>query len=224
MRAQVSAIVQALRADPDLKDTQPTRILRRKPAQHRAPDAKPPDQSWFTRLVRWVDDAFGWIAETARWLMWLLGALLVALLAVSSRRWILERADPDAAVGLALPSRVGALDVRPETLPDRIGTAARALWLRGERRSALSLLYRGALSRLIHNYRIPIRAAHTEAECLGLAQGHLGPDQSAFFARLVGIWQLAVYGARDPEPGDVMSVCDEFDRFLGRSASPDPAP
>jgi len=220
-RARVSAIVDTLRADPDLKDTQRSKVLRAKQAKRAA--AKPSDASWVTRLLRWVADAFGWIAETIRWLMWSLGALVVALIVVSLRRWIQQRADPEAAVPLAPPSRVGALDVRPETLPDRIGTAARALWLRGERRTALSLLYRGALSRLIHEYRVPIRAAHTEGECLRLAQGRLERDQGAFFARLVGIWLRSVYGARDPEPADVMSLCDEFDRFLVRSSSPEAA-
>ena len=79
---------------------------------------------------------------------------------------------------------------------------------------------RGALSRLIHVYAVPILTAHTEAECLRLAQGRLEPGQIAFFARLVGIWQLAVYAARDPEPADVLSMCDEFDRFLAGSSPP----
>ncbi|HEX4584292.1 MAG TPA: DUF4129 domain-containing protein, partial [Burkholderiaceae bacterium] len=98
------------------------------------------------------------------------------------------------------------------------GAHARALWLRGEQRAALSLLYRGALSRLIHVYSVPIRGAHTESECVSLAQGRLQQDSSAFFARLVSVWQLAVYAGRTPEAAGVLSLCDQFDLVLGSTA------
>ena len=209
-RAQVSSIVAVLRADPDLKDTQSTKVLRWKNAGMEDPNAKQVNPSWFARLLQWIRDAFGAVAEAARWLMWLLGALLLALAIVSIRHWISRRSQASAPTGLAPPSRVGALDVRPQTLPARIGAEARALWLRGEGR--------GALSRLIHVHCVPIRAAHTEAECLQLAQGRLQTDASAFFSRLVGVWQLSVYGARDPDSAGVLSLCDDFDRVLDRSA------
>jgi len=41
-----------------------------------------------------------------------------------------ERADAEADPLPPLPSRVGILDVRPESLPDRIGAHARSLWQR----------------------------------------------------------------------------------------------
>jgi hypothetical protein len=109
---------------------------------------------------------------------------------------------------------VGTLDVRPESLPDRIGAAAQVLWLQGRHRSALSLLYRGALSRLIHGYAVPIRAAHTEAECLTLAQKGLAAEQRGFLGELVRVWQLAVYGARNPDDNRVLELCKDFDRIL----------
>lgn len=216
-RAQVSAIVAVLRADPDLKDTQSTKVLRWKNAGLEEPNAKQVNPSWFARLLQWIRDAFGAVAEATRWLMWLLGALLLALAIVSIRHWISRRSQATAPAGLEPPARVGALDVRPQTLPARIGAEARVLWLRGDGRTALSLLYRGALSRLIHVHCVPIRAAHTEAECLQLAQGRLQTDATAFFSRLVGVWQLSVYGARDPDSAGVLSLCDDFDRVLDRS-------
>ena len=67
------------------------------------------------------------------------------------------------------PTHVRDLDIRPESLPDDIGAAARALWDRGEHRAALALLYRGLLSRLAHVHRLPIRDSSTEGDCLALA-------------------------------------------------------
>jgi hypothetical protein len=78
----------------------------------------------------------------------------------------------------------------------------------------LSLLYRGALSRLVHVHALPIRAANTEGECVALAHDRLDAPRAAFFARLVGVWLPAVYGGRMPEAAQALGLCDEFDRQL----------
>jgi hypothetical protein len=110
------------------------------------------------------------------------------------------------------------LDIRPQSLPDDVPAAVRALWQRGESRAALSLLYRGALSRLVHDHGVPVRAASTEGECATLASRHLDAERGAFVARLIGLWQVAVYGARLPEGAAVLAVCDEFNARLPRRA------
>ena len=137
----VKSAVEAVYNDPDLHGLKADRTLRFKPddAPPKAQDA--PDLAWLRSLVRWM-------SETGRWLVWLAGAIAVALLAVYLKRWLALRGDADGARTLALPSHVGDLDIRPDSLPDDIGAAVRALWQRGEARAALSLLYRGALSAL----------------------------------------------------------------------------
>ncbi len=85
-------------------------------------------------------------------LVWLLGAIALAVALVAARRWLAVHGEAVHARGARLPSHVRELDIRPESLPDDIGAAVRALWLAGERRAALSLLYRGTLSRLVHSY------------------------------------------------------------------------
>jgi len=117
---------------------------------------------------------------------------------------------------------VGSLDIRPESLPDDVGNAAAALWQRGQHRPALSLLYRGALSRLVHAHGVPVRAASTEGECVALAAGRLQPQAQAFFVRLVDAWQLAAYGGRLPSTAQVLAICGEFDLHLPAVAAPVP--
>lgn len=215
VRAQVVQVVERLRRDPDFQATQ---TVPRPHWKTKEPDAQPADNRATIRFAQWLAAAARWIAEAGRWGVWLLGALAVALLLVGVRTWMRERAAPLTAAAGPLPARVGALDVRPESLPPDVGSAARALWLRGECRAALSLLYRGALSRLIHGFAVPIRAAHTEPECRRLAHDTLGTDAAAYFSRLVGLWESAGYGARRPDPAAFLAACDQFDRFLGRPA------
>lgn len=159
----------------------------------------------------------------ARYGVWILGIVLVALVLVRLRRWVRERADAlFTAPPPALPSHVHSLDVRPESLPATVGAAAAGLWQQGEPRAALALLYRGALSRLIHAHGVPVHGASTEGECLALAEGRLDADRHALFGRLVGAWQQAVYAARLPAADAVLALCRDFDRLLGASASTAP--
>jgi hypothetical protein len=211
-RAQVAREVETLRADPDLGGTQKQKTLRFKDADDkRKPAQKKPASS--ENPFAWLVNFAGWITEAGRALVWALAALAIALLVVGIRHWVRVRAGGVKGPGKrALPSHVRDLDIRPESLPERIGQAAAALWQRGEHRAALSLLYRGALSRLVHQHAVPIRAASTEGECLALAAQRLAPERSAFFGRLVQAWQLTVYGARLPDTDSVLGLCHDFDQ------------
>jgi hypothetical protein len=213
-REDVQAAHDQVRQDPNLGGTKKEQKLRFKdfePWKPKPTKSEPPPH-WLVGLARWL-------AEAGRLLIWALGAVAVALFIVGLRHWIRVRADAVATKGIRhLPSHVRELDIRPESLPERIGATARALWESGEHRPALSLLYRGALSRLVHDHAVPIRAASTEGECVHLTAKRLTRQHSDFFARLVGAWQLAVYGARLPDSASVLALCDDFDLHLGHPA------
>lgn len=207
--AAVEAAASAVRADPDLGGFRTERTWRFKDRGRDEPVSADP---FWLNLARWL-------AEGARGLVWLLGAVLLALLLVSARRWLAVHGDAIHTRGARLPSHVRELDIRPESLPDDIGAAVRELWLAGERRAALSLLYRGALSRLVHSYEVAIGDASTEGDCIRLARAALPAERSDFVTALVGAWQLAVYGNRPLRSDDVLRLCADFDRMLPALAS-----
>jgi hypothetical protein len=203
----VQQAVDTVKLHPDLGGKVTEKSLRWRPDDQPEPKDAGSQLKWLAELARWI-------AESGRVLMWLVGAVLVAFLLVGLRRWILVRGGFKPAQRAVLPSHVQDLDIRPESLPDAIGAAAAQLWQRGEPRAALSLLYRGALSRLVHAHAVPIRAASTEGECVALARARLDAQHSAFFARLVQAWQLAVYGARLPPTDEALALCQAFDLQL----------
>lgn len=204
--ANVEAAASAVRADPDLGTTTRQRIWRFKPD-----DAKrdPPAPAWagLAALARWL-------AESGRVMVWLLGAAALAAVVVAARRWFAVRGDPLRGAGARLPSHVRELDIRPESLPADIGAAVRELWLASERRAALSLLYRGALSRLVHEHGVAIGSASTEGDCVRLARTALAQPNGDYVAALVHAWQLAVYGGRALATPQVLALCSDFDRML----------
>lgn len=209
-REQVKAAVERMRADPNLPGVKTERKLRFKDRD----SEEEPDAPKKTDSFDWLRDLIKAIAEGARWLVWGLGALALAWLVLRVRRWVQVRAGGGRPGTQAWPSHVGSLDIRPETLPDDIGNAAAALWQGGQHRQALSLLYRGALSRLVHLHAVPVRAASTEGECVALSATRLAPPSQAFFVRLVAAWQLAAYGGRLPATAQVLAICGEFDPHL----------
>lgn len=204
--AQVEAAASAVRADPDLGATTKERIWRFKPTDDKR---DPPAPAWagLATLARWL-------AESARVIVWLLGAAALAAVVVAARRWFAVRGDALRGAGARLPSHVRELDIRPESLPADIGATVRELWLAGERRAALSLLYRGALSRLVHDHAVAIGSASTEGDCVRLARAALAQPNGDYVGALVHAWQLAVYGGRALATPQVLALCGDFDRML----------
>jgi hypothetical protein len=155
-----------------------------------------------------------WAEESARFLLWGVAAVLAGLLVVYILRVVRVIRLPHREAPFAAPTHVRDLDIRPETLPPNIGATARALWDGGHHRAALALLYRGMLSRLVHVHRVPIRDSSTEGECLALAAGHLTPRRHDYAARLVRVWQRAVYGREAVEAAIVYALCHDFAALL----------
>lgn len=218
-RQEVQQAHDHVQQDPNLGGTRKEQKLRFKDFEpwKPKPTKSDPPSPWLLGLARWI-------AEAGRLVIWAVGALAVALFIVGLRYWIRARAEAISTKTIQLPSHVRELDIRPESLPDRIGATARELWLAGQQEAALSLLYRGTLSRLVHVHAVPIRAASTEGECVHLARRRLDPARGDFVARLVGAWQLAIYGARMPDSASVLTLCDDFDAQLGHRGVAEVAP
>lgn len=161
--------------------------------------------------IEWLGGLFSWFAQTSRFLFWAVMVVLAGFLGIFLIRLLRgARSGGAAADRFTPPTHVRDLDIRPESLPDDIGAAARQLWQSGERRGALALLYRGLISRLVHVYGVPIRSSSTEGECLALAAPRLHENPQRYASRLIKIWQLAVYGGHEPPPDAVFALCDEF--------------
>lgn len=209
-RAEVQQAVDELRDDPNLARERTVRMLRWIEGE------TTPGEPWWLEFARWTRGLTAWLAELGRVIVWALGAVFAAVLAVYVVRILRSRAAPQAPTLRAAPSHVRDLDIRPASLPGDIGAEALALWRRGEQRTALALLYRGLLSRLVHVHGVPIRASSTEGECLALARRSVAVATAEYAARLVGVWTAAVYGAAQAPGGAIEALCEEFRPALDR--------
>jgi Domain of unknown function (DUF4129) len=206
----VDAAIAKVKTDPNLSQEKTIRTLKWRD-QDNQPKRK---SSWFG----WLGDLFGFIAQTGRVIVWLALGVAIALLIVAIVR-IVRSIQPNAKViPFTVPTHVRDLDIRPESLPDDIGAAARTLWEQGEHRAALALLYRGLLSRLVHVHAIPIRHSSTEGDCLALAVQRL-PSQREYVTQVIRLWQHAVYGGQLPQSDAVHALCAGFAAALDNATA-----
>jgi hypothetical protein len=150
----------------------------------------------------------------AKWLLWGLAAA-----AVGYALWFLARMLPrsrgPAPEPYRAPPALFGMELAPETLPPDVAAAAAALAREGKLREALSLLYRGALSSLVHKRGVQLLASHTEAEVLSLS----GPEVHSYLAKLIDVWRLCAYAKREPPGGDVERLAQDYRVAFAGSAA-----
>ena len=153
-------------------------------------------------------DRSGWLAlgyalaKAAEVLMWIAAGALIAYALWWAARMMPRgrRAPPEP---YRPPAALFGMDLAPETLPADVSAAAAALAREGKLREALSLLYRGALSELVHKRGVQLLASHTEGEAVQLAR-------LPYFAALVDSWRSCAYAKRTPPPAEVERLASDY--------------
>lgn len=205
-RDEVQAAVGKLRSDPNLGGEKTIRSLR---WSFRPSDSAPPQ-----RTPPWIVGLFEFLGQSASVLLWVAGAGGAAVAAI----WVI-RTLRSHSPSPKLPPEPGLLnvrqhDIRPASLPDDVGAAALQLLDAGRTRDALSLLYRGALSRAVHRHGVVIGESYTEGEALEAVKGRFDPPRAAYFSDLVAIWQRAVYAGEAAAPEPIARLCERFSPAL----------
>jgi hypothetical protein len=158
------------------------------------------------------------IASIGELLLWLVGGALLAYLIywfIQNRGLLRDGSLRRARQGRSLPTHIAGLDLRPESLPEDPAAMAERLINEGQYRSALSLLYRGALSFLVHHHALEIPSGATEGECQRLAQQQLETALHECFSGLTGVWLLLAYDHRPPEKQQALSLCQQWRGCFG---------
>lgn len=182
----------------------------------------PNENGWLQRFEDWLDDIFdnqstgnagGGVAEAILQLIGILAlcALIVVIAVVCYRlfqnrmnqREILEkkrfkRPPPSIVMGMA---------VTPESLPDDLLGQAKGHWDRNEKRLAMSLLYRGALTHLITHSEVAIEASDTESECVWRVRERASASHGNYFGTLSEQWIKAAYSTRPVSTSDFETLC-----------------
>jgi hypothetical protein len=155
------------------------------------------------------DNQRGWfpvgyaLAKAAEVLLWIAAGALVAY-----ALWWAARMLPQHRAGRAEPYHpppaLFGMELAPETLPPDVGAAAAALARAGRLREALSLLYRGALSELVHKRGVQLLVSHTEGDVLRLS------GEMPYLRSLIDAWRSCAYARRMPPSPAVERLADDY--------------
>jgi hypothetical protein len=200
-RDEVAAAVAPLRADPNLGGTQQVKTLRwNRASAEPAPQPAP----------AWLEGLFEFLGRSSGALMWAAGAVAAAIALVWSARALTARMPAESMPRPVTASRIRGMDLAPESLPGDIGAAALALFEGGRNREALSLMYRGALSRAVYRYGVGIEESYTESEVQRAVNAGLDAPRAAYVAEIIATWQRAVYGGEAVLHEKVARLCRTF--------------
>lgn len=165
--------------------------------------------------LKWIDDTdedkdveidnsmpLGWLgsffAMIIEYTLWIVIALGIIALFIYRKRWLpLLVRVPDELETLRSDIMFG-MDLRKESLPDDVETAARSLWQEGKVRDSLSLLYRCALAQLINHDKLPLEHSHTEGDILKLSQPMLPSQRHQYLQKLTQSWVKMAYAHESP--------------------------
>lgn len=151
------------------------------------------------------------IGVIGQWLFWVLVAGLVVWLViylVNNRHLFISRGVSKAPV--PVPKVIMGMNITRESLPDDIVAAARAAWLAGDIKEALSLLYRGSLSWLVTRRRVPISDSDTEEDCLMQVIRAGDKPESDYFRQLTGAWVQVAYASLPTSNAEMEALCNQW--------------
>jgi Domain of unknown function (DUF4129) len=202
-REEIRAAAAKLKTDPNLGGEKKIRTLRWSQTKADAPLKVNAPAAWLSGL-------FEFLGQSASALLWVTGVIAAAIAVVWVIRTLGSRSTAVKEHFWPSVSRVAELDIRPDSLPEDVGAAALALLEAGRTREALSLLYRGALSRAVHRFGVTIGESYTEGEALEAVRARLDAPQAHYFSSLIDVWQRAVYAGETVQREPIVQLCRSF--------------
>jgi len=170
--------------------------------------------AWLQTLLDNLNsDTFKHVAQGLEVLLWsvLIGGL--ALLVWRYRDWlrtfVTRRGPRGPKAARPVPAQLFGLELGTETLPTDIASTAEQLWP-SQPREALGLLYRGLLSRLLHDFNLPLKNADTEGQVLQRVYLLQQPQLLAFSEELTRHWQNLAYGHQLPPASAQQKLCSDW--------------
>jgi hypothetical protein len=179
--------------------------------------------AWLQALLDTFNSSnFKLIAQGLEVLLWslLLGglALLIWRYRDGLQTFVSRRRLPEPKAPKPVPTQLFGLELGVETLPEDIAGTAERLWAT-QPREALGLLYRGLLSRLLHDFNLPLKSADTEGQVLERVHQLQQPQLLAFSDELTRHWQNLAYGHHLPPPSAQQKLCSDWRSLFSSGAS-----
>ena len=164
--------------------------------------------SWLRKILEPVALLISKIIEFG---LWIIIAIAILLLFYFRDRWLhFFQGGKKIKDEYQAPEVMFGMDVRKESLPKDIVGEAQKLWQAKKHREALSLLYRGALVRLINQEQVKLEDSYTEGDVLKQASKKLVSGKQNYLTLLTSQWKLIAYAHRSPTDDKVQQLFNQW--------------
>lgn len=157
------------------------------------------DLSFLEGLV----DAMSSMATIFKIVLWTAVVFFVGLLLYTLFRFKQSFSRPSALTRHRPEGEDAQSHPLTQDLPVDIVATAEQLLSQGQRRQALSVLFRGALRSVMYEHEMKIASGATESDCETSVAAVANQQQVQTFTHLLGVWRKEAY-ANQPQPEDVI--------------------
>ncbi|KHD08776.1 hypothetical protein PN36_12945 [Candidatus Thiomargarita nelsonii] len=152
------------------------------------------------------------LAQVFELLLWILLAVGLIRVIIYVSPWLEQLRPADKTTNPRLLDK--EVKKAQMSLPN-ISQQAWTFWQTGASRTAISLLYRGALSVLNTRNSLNIDDSATDSECLRRVKQTQAIELMNYFTGLTRVWQNIAYAGRLPTELEVQQLCQEWQVYFG---------
>ncbi|RLP56186.1 MAG: hypothetical protein D6160_01975 [Ketobacter sp.] len=146
-------------------------------------------------------------------LLWIALAAFIGYLIYRYRHIIVPRFDPLASPAAQPTGKIFGLELSKNAFDGKVIETASDYWQQGQRREALSHMYRAALSYLVYERKLRLQSSQTEQECMRLCMVTEPEFRSRYFSTLTRHWINLAYAHQVLSDDDFFRLCEQWDQF-----------
>lgn len=205
-RTDVRAQIEAIQAGDEFGRTETRRV----PRFRNDNDSEEETDENAESNLSWLSALLASMARLFELTLWIAAGVIALVVIVAIRRYfptlLPGKLDnlPERSIPLAIKHPLTA------DLPTDIPAAARLRLADGDKRGALSLLYRGALQALIVQHQLAVPASATENDCVRLIELQATTEQQLRFKELIKHWQQLAYAHELQNDAVVIRLIDDW--------------
>jgi hypothetical protein len=158
---------------------------------------------------------FSFIAEFA---LWFLAGILVLAIILLRDRWLPYLNTGSRKTRKQRRVILASGEITAESLPEDVPKTVLDLWRSGQRRDAMSLLYRASVFAVVTRHGVRIPASATERVCIDAVNAQAGGSPATYFSKVVAAWSWCAYASRAPADDVVTALCAEWSGHFGARA------
>jgi hypothetical protein len=209
---QVRPAVESVMSSEAMRTSTETEVWRRIEKDDAKPQPERNDSDWLSETIGDFVQLISYIVEFG---LWIGVALLLLVIFLSRDRWLPFLSMPTMPDKPARRIFLAGGELTADELPDNISVEVERLWRAGEKRAALSLLYRGSVFTAVADHGVRLPPSATEAACVRAVADKLDTTRSDFFRSIVNSWMRCAYANQAPDDDTVLPLCAEWPRHFG---------